>query len=329
MKVALIEVGHWHAGMHLRSLLIGGADIVGISDGQPGVAAAFAAQSGGKAFQNYREMLKTVQPEFVVALGRHVDMPAIANDLLQQGIPFAMEKPMATSADQLAPLVETARQRKAFVAVPFTNRYSPLWTHLEELEQAGRVGMRSHAHFRIVNGPPSRYKRDGVSWMLDPAISGGGCLRNLGIHAVDAFLNFAGHEEVEVLGAAVSHRVHRESIEEFVTAILGSPNGVIGTVEAGYSFASLTGGDFEWRVSAANCYLVERAGTLRVATLDDDQIQDLAVPRQGNRYDLFCADTMQRLRDGRPPIATIEDCYRAMRVIDEIYRKATVFPAES
>lgn len=325
MKVALIEVGHWHAGMHLRSLLIGGADIVGVSDGQPGVAAAFAAQAGGRAFQDYREMLEAVKPEFVVALGRHADMPAIASDLLENEIPFAMEKPMATTADQLTPLVKTARQRKAFVAVPFTNRYSPLWSHLKELEQAERVGIRSHAHFRIVNGPPSRYERDGVRWMLDPAVSGGGCLRNLGIHAVDAFLNFAGQEGVEVLGAAVSHRVHRQPIEEAATAILCSSSGVIGTIEAGYSFASLTGGDFEWRVSAANCYLVERAGTLRVATLDDDQIQDLPVPRQGDRYDLFCADTMQRLRNGRPPIASIEDCYRAMRVIDEIYRKASSF----
>ena len=326
MRIAMIEVGHWHASMHLRSFkLAEGVEIVGVSDHQPGAAAVFAQTSGGQAFERYQDMLEATQPDFVIAMGRHVDMPAIARFLLDTGLPFAMEKPIGLSAADVAPLVELAEARNAFVAVPLVNRYSGMWRLLDELEAAGRVGRRSHFHFRVINGPPERYALDGVGWMLDPAVSGGGCLRNVGIHTVDGFLRFTEGEAVEVLSAAISHRVHGAAIEEFCAALLRSESGVIGTVEAGYSYASMKpGGDFEGRLSAANCYIIDRNDTLEVATLDDDAAQTLSIPDQGARYDQFGPDTLARLRDGRPPIANLRDCYRAMQVIDDIYAQAVV-----
>lgn len=331
MRIAMIEVGHWHAGMHLRSFqLAREVEIVGVSDHQPGVAAAFAARSGGQAFERYQEMLKATQPDFVIVMGRHADMPAIARHVLESGIPFAMEKPIGLSASDVAPLVDLAEERQAFVAVPLINRYSEMWTKLDELEAAGRVGLRSHFHFRVINGPPERYELDGVGWMLDPAIAGGGCLRNVGIHTIDAFLRFTQGEAVEVVGATISRRVHGRAIEEFCAALLRSESGVIGTIEAGYSYASMKpGGDFEGRLSTANCYIIDRNETLEMATLDDDSARTLSIPDQGARYDQFGRDTLARLRGGRPPIATLRDCYRAMQLIDEIYQKAVPTPYSS
>ncbi len=324
MRIAMIEVGHWHAAMHLRSFrLADDVEIVAVADHQPGLAAAFARQSGGKPFERYQDMLERTEPDFVVAMGKHVDMPDICRYMLGTGIPFAMEKPIGISASDLAPLVDIAEERNAFVAVPLINRYSSIWRQLDELESAGRVGSRSHYHFRVINGPPERYVSDGVGWMLDPAVSGGGCLRNVGIHTIDGFLRFTGGETVEVLGAATSHRVHGAAIEEVCAALLRSESGVIGTIEAGYSYASMQpGGDFEIRLSAANCYMIDRNDTLEVAILDDDTAQARSCPDQGARYDQFGPDTLARLRDGRSPIATLRDCYRAMQVIDEIYDKA-------
>ena len=328
MRIAMIEVGHWHAGMHLRSFqLADDVEIVGVSDQQPGVAAAFAEQSGGEAFERYEDMIDKAKPEFLIAMGRHIDMPAIARYALESGIPFAMEKPVGVTASDLAPLVEMAEARKAFVAVPLVNRYSGMWTTLDELEEAGRVGKRSHFHFRVINGPPERYHLDGVGWMLDPAIAGGGCLRNVGIHTVDGFLRYTQGEAVEVVGAAISQRVHGGAIEEFCAALLRSESGVIGTVEAGYSYASMKpGGDFEGRLSAENCYIIDRNETLEAATLDDAQVRTRPIADQGARYDQFGRDTLARLRAGRPPIATLRDCYRAMQIIDEIYRVAVGSP---
>ena len=137
--------------------------------------------------------------------------------------------------------------------------------------------------------------------MLDPALSGGGCMRNLGIHRVDAFLRFTQGETVEVLSAAITYRVHGKAIGEMGAALLRSESGVIGTIEAGYSYASMKpGGDFEGRLSSANCYISDRNDTLQVATLDDNDVRTLSIPDQGGRYDQFGRDTLERLRTGRP-----------------------------
>jgi len=327
MRIVMIEVSHWHAGRHARSFRLAGAEIVGASDRRPGVAERFAAGLGCPAYRDHREMIAALRPDFAVALGRHADMPALAAYLIEAGLPFAIEKPAGLSADQVALLVDLALQHRAFVAVPFTNRYSALWTYLRQLEGQGRAGAPAHAHFRIVNGPPARYERAGVPWMLDPALSGGGALRNLGIHAADAFLDFVGGEEVEVLAAAVSYAVHGREIEDMAVALFRSRGGVIGTIEAGYTYAAYEGGDFEWRVATANCYLVDRGSELQVVTLDDGQRRSVPIPDQGARYDRFGADTLERLASGRRPTATLEDCYRAMRLLDAIYAAAVPTPA--
>ena len=199
---------------------------------------------------------------------------------------------------------------------------------LDELEEEGRVGARSHYHFRVINGPPERYQLDGVGWMLDPAIAGGGCLRNVGIHAVDGFLRFTQGESVEVLSAAISYRVHGAAIEEFCAALLRSESGVIGTIEAGYSYASMKpGGDFEGRLSAANCYIIDRDEALTVATPGRWGGGGRCRFRFKARVMISLGrDTLARLRDGRPPIACLQDCYRAMRLIDDIYGVAAVTP---
>lgn len=322
MRVVMIGVGHWHARMHLRSLRLADAEIAGVSDQTPQVAARFAAEIGCPAYADHREMLAEVRPDFVLVLGRHVELPALARDVVEAGIPCAIEKPAGVSSEQLAPLVDLARQRDAFVAVPFTNRYSELWAWLARLEADERAGPRAHAHFRIVNGPPDRYVRDGVAWMLDPAVSGGGAMRNLGIHAVDAFLHYVAGETVTVLGAAVSSRVYGRAVEEMAAVLLRSESGVIGTIEAGYTFAAMGGGDFEWRVAAGNCYLIDRGPALEVATLDDGRLATVEIPDQRARYDRFAGDTLARLRAGERPVATLKDCYRAMCVVDEVYRVA-------
>ena len=63
-------------------------------------------------------------------------------------------------------------------------------------------------------------------------------------------------------------------------------------------------------------------------TLDDGQHQRVTIPDSGARYDQFGTDTLTRLKAGQRPMATLEDCYRAMCVLDEIYRVAVRTPYE-
>ena len=319
IRVAVIGVGHWHAPRHIAALARAGARVVGVSDPDVSVAERGGSQLGCPFFDDDRALVERVRPDFVFALPRHADAPTVARHLIEQGMPFAIEKPLGLNAEQVKPIVDLARERGLFTAVPFINRYSAIWSELKRLRDDGLAGPLGHAHFRIVNGSPDRYVRDGVAWMLDPTISGGGPLRNLGIHAVDAFLQLTG-EATEVAAAATSQRLYGLAIEDFGTALLRSASGVVATVEAGYSNAWRAGSDQEWRIGARGAYLIERAGSLSIATSDGAVTRD--VPTTSDHYLRFAGDTLDRFQHGKPAIATVEDCWRAMLVIDRIYAVA-------
>jgi len=145
-------------------------------------------------------MLATTRPDFVVALGRHRQMAGIAHDLLDQGYPFLMEKPMGINASEVEALAAKAARLDAFVAVPLAQRYAPFAKCARELLDAGRFGPLSHIYVRINRPGPARYQAWDCPWMLNPAEAGGGCLRNLGSHGLDMFLYLTG-EPAEVTGA--------------------------------------------------------------------------------------------------------------------------------
>ena len=321
LRIAVVGVSHWHAPRYLAALRTAGEQIIGVSDPDPAVVARVAAEVGAPGDTDGLALVERTRPDLVLAMADHAAMSAQTAALLALGPGLILEKPLGRSAAEVAPLVEAGRDR--FAAVALINRYARLWTELERLQAAGRLGPVVHAHFRVVNGPPQRYRRDGVAWMLDPAVSGGGALRNLGIHSTDALCRLAGAEDLTVAGAAVSRRAYGEPVEEFAAGIVRSPSGFVGTIEAGYTFAAMAaGGDAESRVMAANATLISRDRRLLVRTLDDGGETVLPDEPPDRLYDHFVVDSLARFRRDQPPIATIADCWRAMRLIDAIYAAA-------
>src|SRR5271155_687113 len=121
IRIAAIGVSHWHAlndAAYLRHLItMPDVALAAIQDSDAAIVARRAAEVGSPpTFTDYRKMLAEVRPDFVVALGRHSQMAAIAHDLLDAGCPFLMEKPMGISAAELEPVAAKAAKRNAYVA---------------------------------------------------------------------------------------------------------------------------------------------------------------------------------------------------------------------
>lgn len=322
MKVAVSGVAHWHTPLHLGALAKTDAALVGVSDDDPAIAERIAHEHHTRAFTNLSAMTATTVPDLVIAMGTPKRALESARLLVEMGTPCVVEKPIGLDGGELTNLVKAAHARGAFVSVPLVNRYSELWRRLSELQDSARAGALLHASFRVVNGPPERYRTMGVAWMLDPEVSGGGCLRNLGIHGVDAFVQLAGPEPVEVVSCVLDRRRQDVAIETYAVATLRSAAGAIGTIETGYTFAAPRGGDTEWRVSTANSYLVDRNQTLRVLTLDDERDVRTQIPSVAERYDRYIADTIRRVSAGEPPSIPLAEYHRATCLIDEIYASA-------
>ena len=92
-----------------------------------------------------------------------------------------------------------------FAAVPLFYRYVPWAARARQLLADARFGPVSHIYTRQNRPGSARYPAWDAPWMLDPAVAGGGCLRNLSPHGLDLFMWLTG-EEVEVTGAQLSWR---------------------------------------------------------------------------------------------------------------------------
>ncbi|MFI0844563.1 Gfo/Idh/MocA family protein [Mesorhizobium sp. IMUNJ 23232] len=321
MKVVLAGTSHWHAGMHLDAARWAEAEIVRVWDENPEHARGFAVRNSLNALATFEQVL-SIAPDLVVLMGHPSTVPAYAHRVIEARIPLMLEKPAASSSAALVELRDLARQRKAFVGVPLPNRFGPAVTAFQRLRQVGRAGKIAHAHFRIVNGPPERYATDGVAWVVDPAIGGGGALRNLGIHGVDAALSLASGK-LSLGYASIGNRIHISPVEDYALLVLEDEAGAVFTIEAGYTFASmLPGGDFEWRIVSANATLIDRGDKATSATLDDDTFIDLPVELPATRYRLCMRDTFERLQRKMPPTISLDDYVEAMSLIDAAYRKA-------
>jgi len=320
IRVAAIEVSHWHAlhdAAYLRHLVaMPDVQLVGLQDSDSAVVARRAAEVGRPpTFTDHRQMLAATRPDFVLALGRHRQMAAIANDLLDRGYPFLMEKPMGINAAEVAAVADKAARLKRFVGVPLAQRYQPFAMRARELLAAGRFGPLSHIYVRINRPGPARYPAWDCPWMLDPAEAGGGCLRNLGPHGLDMFLYLTG-EEAQVIGAQFSRRAHGQRVEDYASVLLRSAGGILGTVEVGNGFPR-DGTDGEWKIAGRDAILTMKDGVLKLATAEGDETiptGDITAP-----YFAVVRDTLDHWRRGAPPPISAHDCLRAVRLIDQAY----------
>ena len=263
IRVAAVEVSHWHAlndAAYLRHLLaMPDVELVAIQDSDAKLVAKRAAEvKNPPTFTDRRKMLAEVRPDFVVALGRHSQMAAIAHELLDAGIPFLMEKPMGVSAAEVEAVAAKAAKLKAYVAVPLAQRYGAFAKLARELIDSGRIGPLSHIYVRINRPTPPRYPAWDCPWMLDPAEAGGGSLRNLGAHGLDMFLHLTG-EGAKVTGAQISARAQGYKIEDYASVLLRSASGILGTIEVGNGFPR-DGTDGEWKIAGRDAILTMKDG---------------------------------------------------------------------
>ena len=324
LRVAAIGVSHWHSlydSAYLRHLLtLDDVQLVALQDSRAEIAAHRAAARGGPpVFTDYPKMLAQTRPDFVIALGRHDEMAETALYLLDHGYPFLMEKPLGVNAGEVRRIADKAAALDAFVAVPLGQRYQPFVTRARQLLAEGRLGPLSHVYVRQNRPTSARYGAWDAPWMLDPAVAGGGCLRNLGFHGLDLFLFLTG-EDARVTGAQFSRRALGQPVEDYASVLLRTPSGILGTIEVGNTFPR-DGTDGDWKISGRDALLRLTDGTLRLVTASGEESTS-GQPAEPLALTAL-RDALDHFRRGLPPPISVHDCARVADLIDQAYRLDT------
>ena len=320
MKVCFIDVTHWHAPSYYRTLqeLTG---VAALTARNPQTGKGVASSLGAQFYEDYRDMVQRERPDFVFALGRHCEMAETARFLLEEGVPFAIEKPMGLNLQEVEGLIHLARATHAFVAVPFSIRLSPWVRKVREME--GYSADFSHASFRFMSGPVSRYFENDNPWNLKMEEAGGGCLINIGIHLPDLYLHLTG-KKVNRVYAQTSNESFGEEVEDYAQVSIETEDGSVCTMESAYVHA---GSPWTPRVEFSlhgKTRQYDSEGKDRMVWFDQAGTSGSLDGALDNSpfYPAFVADTLDALRNERPPVAGIEDNLAALRIVDAAYRSA-------
>lgn len=320
MRVAIIGASHWHLPLYLDPLLeVPGAQVVGVAD--PGAAAvdALTARLGCAGDTDFRALCRRVKPDFVIALGRHVDMPEQARFLIAERIPFALEKPCGLNRRDVAEIARLADAAGVFAAVPLVFRNGDFYRLLRETREAGGFQYMS---WRLIAGFPSRYSDAGCGWMLDPALSGGGCTINLAPHFFDLCHLLLG-ADARVIAATMSNAAFGNRIEDYSAVTLARGRD-LAVIETGYLYPAPTSTfDMHFALRSPQRYIVAH-GPESLEVVDAAGMREMRKVLTTNvpHYRTFVFDVLERVRDGKPPLASLADMVPVMRMADDAYALA-------
>jgi predicted dehydrogenase len=323
MKLAFIGASHWHLPLYLEPALeIDGVEVVGVSDPDAAYVKVLAERLGCTGDTDFRALCRETRPDFVVALGRHCDMVEEAIFLLEEAIPFALEKPCGLNARDAMKLAALEERTGTFAAVPLVFRNGDFAARLEKMSARGIQYMT----YRFIAGFPARYQQANCHWMLDPALSGGGSTINLGIHFFDLAVLLMG-ADVRVRQATMSNAAWGHPIEDYGVVVL-ERGADLCVIETGYLYPAPTSAfDMHYAVRTPDDYLVAHDPET-VELLRNSGERQMIASHTTNvaHYRTFMRDVLDRVRSERPPLAKLSDMVPIMRLVDDAYAKAGPLP---
>ncbi len=177
--VGLGNIGQYHAE-RLREL---GVPLVGGMDVAEEARDRFARRYDVSVYDDHRELFDEVDAVIVTTPNKYHEEYAVA--ALEQDRHLLLEKPLAHDLESAERIAAAAADTGARCMVGFNNRFLNTVRIVRNRIEEGALGKISHIEANYVRrrGVPGR-----GSWFTRRAISGGGALIDLGVHAVDLAL---------------------------------------------------------------------------------------------------------------------------------------------
>ncbi|MEC9344653.1 MAG: Gfo/Idh/MocA family oxidoreductase [Pseudomonadota bacterium] len=319
MNVLLLQVAHWHfERYYLPTIAASDVNVVAVSDGDVRTRLRIASRCGCRAHADWRDAIDTPGADFAFVFGPHAEMPAIGAALVARGIPFAIEKPAGTTVRDVSALHAAAEAKGVFASVAFAYRTSELLGQLQA--HFGPGSPPGYISVRNLAGPPSRYLANGNPWMLSRQLAGGGCTMNVGIHFIDLVRVLTGQEIVGIQ-AKLGRMLFDTEVEDYSTMILTLADGCVATIETGYTFpaAISEAQEFSLSVASRDHHLRSVDESFRLYHRATGNWTDIPIRRDERMYARYIERTLDDVRNGRPPIASLADAVAALDVVERAY----------
>ncbi len=314
ISVGVIGVGSM-GQQHARIMAsLPGVRLVGVADANSGQATTIAGRYGAKAFEDYRQLLESVEAVSIAApTALH---HAIGMECLRRKVHVLMEKPLAGSVREAKELAEAASEAGKVLQVGHVERFNPTFTEMAKVLANERLLALEARRLS-----PFVQRAADVSAVLD-----------LMVHDLDLALKLVDSSVAQVQAVGLRARV---ACIDHATAHIRFDNGVVASLTASkisqQKVREITAICEECVVQAdllARTVVVHRQATSdfqarneRVLYRQEGLVEQVYVPMVEPLY-AELEQFIQCVRTGQQPLVGAEDAIRVLELAEAIEKAA-------
>ena len=260
------------------------------------------AERSPQLYGDYREMLDQLRPDIVAIACHFGDHARIAAEALERGIHVYVEKPVATTFEDLAMLKDAYARSGKQLAAMHGMRYMPPFAAARQAVLDGAIG-----RVRLIHGQKS-YKLGVRGDHYRNRASYGGTIPWVGSHAVDWVLWMSGElfRSVFASHSTADNRGHGE-LEMTALCHFTMTNDVFASVSIDYlrPERAPSHSDDRIRIAGTNGVLEVRDGRVTLINGETDGIRELPLPPKAEPF----SDFVRQIETGTPCRISAEDSF--------------------
>jgi predicted dehydrogenase len=326
MRLAIMSFAHLHAEGYIRNLrAIPDAEMIGFADDDVDRGRHFARQYDTTWFESY-EALLAEKPDGVVICSENANHRPLAEMAAQAGVHVLSEKPLAITLKDAQAMLDVCAKQGVQLMTAFPMRFSAPVIEIKKVMDAGTLGQVYGCSTTNQGQLPrlhTGYPRD---WFVDKKLAGGGAATDHVVHVADLLRWYFGCEVIEVY-AELNHIFYRQEgvqVETGGLVMLTLENGTFATIDCSWSKPP--------RYPTWGGLTMEIVGENGLVTLDPfKQIMSVYSEAAERTYWSYWGSNANQgmidefaaaIREKRPPTVTGYDGYKAVEIVEAVYRSA-------
>ncbi|MBS3944530.1 MAG: Gfo/Idh/MocA family oxidoreductase [Melioribacter sp.] len=182
--------------------------------------------SGLTVYSDYNEMIQKEELDGLLLCTPPNLHKSIGLQAIEKGINLFVEKPFTTSYKDAIELAERAECKRLVGQVGYVNRFNDMFLKAKELLKNGIVGEVIRFKTEMFSSTICK-PDDGEGWR-GKIESGGGCLFEMGSHAIDLVNYLIGIPDK--ISGSLLNKVYSKNVEDIVSSSFYYNNGIVGTL---------------------------------------------------------------------------------------------------
>lgn len=245
-RIAVLSTAHIHAKGFLENLskATDGRLAYAIWDDVADRGQRYAANFKTQFVANLDSLLRNAAVDGFVIAAENTRHLSLLQKVLPVGKPVFCEKPLVTRVSELREVIALLKQYPGTkLHCGYFQPFSGQMQAVAQLVRAGDFGKITRVKFR--NAHRAAYGRwfdnPDLQWFHNPELSGGGAMMDMGTHAIHLLRTLFG-PVTEVWATIRNEAGIYPTVDDYGLAQLRFANGILGTVEAGWTQTGGIGG---------------------------------------------------------------------------------------